>query len=311
MPQLLIITIIFILISVTSFWYTSSANICPAPIKYSVGSVDDRFEIEEDEIKVILERVEALWEKTAGRDLFIYDPASKFTVNFIYDERQQLVRTEEEWRISLDEEEKYGKELLEEVNQMNEEYKKVESEYKKQRGTYENRLATYNKKVEDYNSQGGAPENKYKELQKEQEYLSEIMSDLIIAENNLNSLVNDINKKGEEVNLVIEKYNQNVKEYNEIFGNREVFTQGDFKRERINIYKFSNETELSRVLAHEFGHSLGIEHVEGNESIMYYLMDEESGSLVLSEPDKVALVEVCGDGTGFSHKVKYLINSVF
>lgn len=310
MIQLLAIAVSFCLVIVVSYWYSGTANICPAPIKYQIGEIDERFSIDKKEVREILNKVELLWEDAVGRELFVYDESSDFTVNFIYDDRQQLVHTEEEWRISLDQEEKKSKELLSEVDEMNERYKKIEAEYERQRNAYEARLAKYNDKVEEYNKQGGAPKDEFAELKAEQEYLSKAMSDLIKVENSLNDLVKEINEQGEKANSVIEKYNQNVEKYNDIFGNLDVFTQGDFKRERINIYKFSNKTELSRVLAHEFGHSLGIEHVEDNESIMYYLMDEKTGSLELSSADKKALIEVCGDGSGFSHKIKYLINSI-
>lgn len=310
MRQLLFITLFFAVIFGTSYWYTSSAFVCPAPIKYKLGDIDKRFNLSKEEAKEVLLSAESVWEKEAGRELFSYDDKAIFLVSFIYDERQQMASTEEEWRMSLDVQEKAGTEALEKVKDMSKEYENLQSQYQKQRSAYEARLSDYNSKVESYNKQGGAPEDVFKELQDEQDYLSSAMKKLIEAEKSLNSLVDEINNLGEEGNKKIEDYNNNVHKYNEVFGNLDTFTQGDFQRQKINIYKFSNPHELTRVIAHEFGHALGIAHVEDKDAIMYYLMKEKSDRLELSTQDRDALLISCGDGTGLSEEVRSIIRKL-
>lgn len=309
MSQFLYVTLALTLIFATSYWYSSSAHICPAPVKYKVGNVDERFGISESEAKEVLHKAESIWEETIDRELFIFDEDSDLAVNFIFDERQQLVWTEEEWRISLDEKEKRGKEMLRQVEEMNLEYEKKQDSYNKKRAEYEADLSNYNNKVAEFNEEGGAPADLYEELQEEQDELAQTMKNLIKDEEELNNLVTKINSLGKQANLKIEEYNKNVQQYNEMFGNRDIYTQGDFKRERINIYKFSDKDELARVLAHEFGHALGIKHVEDSQSIMYYLMEEQSGPLNLTDQDKQALLSSCGDGSEFSHNARRIIRN--
>ncbi len=94
--------LVAILVGNVAVWYGRTAHLCPTPIAYSIGSVDERFGVSAEALRDIAAEAEGLWEGAVGRDLFVYEPSSAFSINLIYDERQQLVRTEEEWRARLD-----------------------------------------------------------------------------------------------------------------------------------------------------------------------------------------------------------------
>jgi predicted Zn-dependent protease len=64
-------------------------------------------------------------------------------------------------------------------------------------------------------------------------------------------------------------------------------------KQTITIYQFDDENRLVRVLAHEFGHALGLKHNDNPKAIMYRLM--QSDSLNLAPDDIAALKERCSD----------------
>lgn len=292
-----------------SYWYAKTANICPVPIYYSLGEIDERFDITAEELKAVAAKAEAVWEDLTPEELFVYDERSDFKINLIFDERQQLARTEDDWRASLDKQESTNQSQMDFIENLSADYERQETAYKVKRDEYEEKLSSYNAKVDNYNKQGGAPPNVYADLQEEQKALNSLATSLSASEKKLNALADQINDLGESTNEKINAYNQEVLKYNDLFGSRDIFTQGDFKRERINIYKFSSESELTRVLSHEFGHSLGLPHVEGEGSVMYYLTTD-TDSLLVSETDRQALMTVCGDNNTLSSQVRRVIREV-
>jgi predicted Zn-dependent protease len=73
------------------------------------------------------------------------------------------------------------------------------------------------------------------------------------------------------------------------------FEQGDYvsdsEGQRINVYEFEGKAKLVRLLAHEMGHALGIDHNDDPASIMYYL--NQGKGMKLSSADLAALKKVC------------------
>lgn len=310
MRSLIFSVFVLTLVFSTSYWYVNTSHICPVPIYYKLGEIDERFNINEEEAREVLSKAEAVWENSLERDLFIYSDDASFAVNFIYDERQQMASTEEEWRNKLDLEQEESRRVIDEVKEIAEEYKGLQDTYDSKREAYEDRLAAYNAQVEEVNESGGASAPIYAELQKEKGSLSALLNELISQEVQLNVQADDINKLGDLGNSLIEKYNAEVLKYNEVYGDLDLYTQGDFQRDRINIYKFSDLVELEKVIVHEFGHALGVGHVEGGQSMMYYLMAEQPDDVVLSEEDRQAFVTICGDGTGFENEARRIIRTV-
>jgi Matrixin len=307
-PIFILILLAGVLLSV-SVWYQDTAHMCPAPVHYRIGQLDARFGIDTEAAKQFAAKAEAEWESALSRELFVYDESADFAINFIYDERQQRARTEEEWRIALDADEVRNQAQIEEIKRLGAQYEVTQGEYEADRARYESQLASYNEEVATHNAAGGAPEEVYAKLQKEAKELEEALEAILKLERELKKEAEAITVLGEKANADIATYNAEVIEYNELFGYTDTYTQGDFERDRINVYKFSDEREIVTVLAHEFGHALGIGHVEGETSVMYYLLTQRD-STTLSATDKEAFIAVCGTEPTLAHELRLIIRQL-
>jgi len=277
------------------YFYTP---VCDTPFTYRLGEFDVRFNISREEAKQALLEAEAVWEKPTGRDLFIYDEASLFPVNFIFDDRQERTLAEEAQREALDTKEATSAEINEAYTALTKKYAELETAYKANVVEYEKRLDSFNTSVATYNVEGGAPPAEFAKLEATKKSLKRKEGELDQQANVLATMVTEINTLSDQGNRIIEQYNQNVQTYNKNFGHGGEFTQGDYQGESMTIYKFSDVEELTTVLAHEFGHALGIAHVEGSSSIMYYLLEEQPNDLRISPEDMAAFAAVCSDRSG-------------
>lgn len=308
LPFLYTLLITFVIAG--TYWYQSTAAICPAPIGYKVGTLNPAFDLTEEEAKAHLAVAESVWETAAGRDLFVYDESAKLLVDFVFDERQAAADSESSQRIYLDDKKKENDEVFAIVEKLKKEYDPIKESYQRQFTAYEERLRKYNETVQTYNDREGAPREVFVELEAEKQSLNEEVAELAKRSAEIDTLAKEISELAERGNLLVESYNREVNSYNEQFGFEWEFTQGDYEGNRINVYKFSDTKELVTVLTHEFGHALGIAHVEGSKSVMYYLLENTSDVPVLSDEDTQALVAVCGDGNDLSQRTRLAIRSL-
>jgi len=265
------------------------------PLTYTIGSLDARFELTDEEVRAIVSEVESKWEDKTGQNLFTYDPEhASLTINFIFDDRQLLTDDEHTLREVLDRKESISGAIRDEYENLISQYQKLQERYKSQVAGYENRLGVHNGEVAYWNNEGGAPSDIYARLNKEEKRLAGERTALEELADEINELVDQINTLSETGNETVEEYNDQVQLYNDRFNHEQEFTQGDYQKDRINIYQFADLDELKLVLAHEFGHALSLDHVDDEQAVMYYLMDGQDSSLVFTDADLAEFERVCG-----------------
>lgn len=273
--KVVIVLLAFISFAALFLQYQQTA-ICRNPLGYSLGNFDTRFGITEDKFINTVKAAESTWEKGIGRELFQYNSSAPFKVNLIFNERQAVTieavgseRTIETSRASYDA-------LVREYNNLVILYKQRVDGHNFWISQFEQRLAEYNRKVAHSNSKGGASPDEYDQLQQERKALEAQKTELDKKGIDLNALAARINGLGDQVNSLAQRLNLDVKVHNRRYGEPRKFDQAEYRGNEINIYQFDGISDLQLVLAHEFGHALGLDHVNNPVSMMYYLMDKQN-----------------------------------
>jgi len=280
-------------IVITNFFGGSNGP-CEDVMHYRIGSVDERFDISHDEVVRIAQEAENPWESARGHQLFQYDPEASFAINFIYDERQRRFDASEMAMedITTDKEEISNR--SDSLDEREDKYDKELQLYEDMLDAYERDIENYNTTVNNWNERGGAPEDVFKELEVTQKDLAVKSSQLSKQADRVNTLATELNAESSAIGEAANEINTSVQSYNSLYGTERAFDQGTFTEKEINVFQFAQEEDLTLVLVHEFGHALGIDHVEDPKAIMYPMLGDQNIELItLQHDDIAALLEVC------------------
>lgn len=269
---------------------------CTKPQTYALGAFDDRFKLSRADFMAAVGEAAGVWEDAAGRDLFAEADTGAVTVNLVYDYRQEATDRLRELGIAIDDDKATYDRLKARHDKLKATLEARNAAYEAGVATYEARKAAYDKDVAYWNARGGAPKEEYDRLNAERAALNAEASRLNAERDALNKLVSEFNALVTVINRLAKELNLSAGTYNEVIGERgEEFQEGSFTGDafggKIDIFEFDDRRRLVRVLTHEFGHALGLEHVEDPEAIMYRLNSGKNETP--TESDRAALKARC------------------
>lgn len=268
---------------------------CDTPIPYEIGAVDERFGLSDAALRNALDRAELLWEDAAGRELFRrVEAGGVLTVSLVYDERQETTERLQALGIHIEAN-------LDSYNEMRSRYEAAlaafeahKAAYERDAAAFERAVAAYEAEVAQWNARGGAPRTTYASLERQREELAAEEARLDAARESINREASEVNALVSAVNRLASQVNAGARSLNSA-GHDEEFEEASFEStpgwQQITVYEFDSSAKLTRVLAHEFGHALGMEHVGESGAIMFRLNEGEA--IALRAADVAELQRAC------------------
>jgi len=271
---------------------------CQVPLTYRIGTVDSMFGLIRPDFAGAAGKAASIWGKPYARPLFREEPGGKIEINIIYDYRQEAVDKLKKLHYAIGTTKGTYDDMKVRFENLKAEYETKNSALASDSDAYSRRLGVYNAEVAGGRQRGVVTEDFYRRLRAEAGELNSMRQNLQARQEELKKIADILNSMTVVINDIAANHNLDVvKSYDASSRLGSEYCGGDYVskdgKQTITIYQFDDENRLVRVLAHEFGHALGLKHNDNPTAIMYRLM--QSDSLSLAPDDIAALKERCSD----------------
>ncbi|MGZ3648695.1 MAG: matrixin family metalloprotease [Syntrophales bacterium] len=271
---------------------------CQEPLTYHIGTVDAKFGLSRQEFADAAGRAAAVWGKQYARALFREESNGKIEVNLVYDYRQEAADKLKKLHYAIGTTKSTYDDMKVRFENLKAEYESKSAVFASDSKAYNRRIGAYNAEIEAGRQRGAVTEAVYRRLTAETGELNNMRGNLQVRQEGLRQIADILNSMTVVINDIAANYNLDVVKSQDT-GKRlgSEFCGGDYVskdgKQAITIYQFDDGNRLVRVLAHEFGHALGLKHNDNPKAIMYRLM--QSDSLNLAPDDIAALKERCSN----------------
>lgn len=280
---------------------------CGEPMSFTIGTIDSRFSIKQDDVSEAARIAASLW--NSGSDQVLLEHSAEVSgndgntadivVHFVYDERQERTDGELRFREQIRSEQIRLDQLQARHDQKREQFEKQSQRYIQLSERTTNELDRLNEWVAEKNDGGGFTESEYKDFLNKRSEAEQKQKKVFDERDRLEQLAKTINNEMESLNRQFDENNRLIERYNEEFAGDMRFTKATYQRVGnggvITVNQFMNKRELGLILAHEMGHALGLDHHSNPKSIMHSRMGAQDlyPEVQLTEEDRAAINAVC------------------
>lgn len=275
---------------------------CPSPQYFAVSELDFRFPLDLESARSAARKAAELWNSAAGRTLFkeseVAQPAGRLLkIEFVYTDKQRLWDMSRSDRAVLKElSSSLGKERASLAHQV-ERFNSRQQELNTTATSLRSEGERLQHAVAKWNSSPGS-QAQLVELQQWQERLKHLTAEFNSKQETLASRrkplmerLASVSKREEQIRDEVDRYHR---EFESLVGTHRA---GEYELNRsvktIRVFLFENVTQLEHVIAHEFGHALGIGHVGDKDAVMHYSASPDIPAVSLAPTDLAALRTVC------------------
>lgn len=245
------------------------------PLYYRIAEVDPRFNLTTQQLLELTQQAAKIWEQETGQQHFIYDPQAEFSINLVYDERQQHSSNRIQGLNQLKQQQKQWENQNQQLQQIKDEVQRTTALIASKQSQLTAQFQQYNMEVQRFNQQRSSSKDMAEQFNQRQHAL-ELQSAALQRE------IQQHNQKTQQLNQDIIRLNQNnqqlvasANQFNQVFQPR-LFHKGLFNGRQITVYEFSSLDDLRMTLAHEFGHALGLPHTDDPSSLMYPVIQKQN-----------------------------------
>ncbi|MFA6394230.1 MAG: matrixin family metalloprotease [Patescibacteria group bacterium] len=303
-----ILAVIFILATTTAtvyyrdflfhYYQTASSLIvepCRQTITYRVSLSDSRFGISEERLRQAIGEAAEIWNEAAGRKLFNYEENGNLLISLVYDNRQAAADEQKDLNSKVESKESFYNLLKSSYDRAQTRYEAEKNKYEASRSRYAAEVQSYENAIRSLNGRGNITSEERNKYNAERDRLNAAADSLNKESASLKAQVDIINGQARDLNQLARELGLDIKDFNSIGEELGEFQEGVYQAngldKQITIYQFDNYEVLVRVLAHELGHSLDLEHVNDPDAIMYKINQGEDK--ILKEDDLKELERAC------------------
>ncbi len=252
------------------------------PLGYDIGSIDPRFGVSRERVLELADEARTVWETAAGRDLFRLTPGAALTVSLVFDWRQEKLLAALAAKGALDGNGQSFDRIQAAYNEESRRLQESKIAFEADVARLRERVADYSARVARWNEGTARIEGERRLLDADRKDLEAGQAALVQKRTELNDWIARLAGLSDTLNGLIAAHNLEVENFNGTYVRTRDFEKGVFDGTAIRIYEFEKDADLKLTIIHEFGHALGLPHVEDPRAIM-------NRKLALQDLDNITL----------------------